>query len=114
MRPASHTGAFSAGLPAAEDDAVVGEDGCTHRGTKKKGETLIACRCLFRLGMLQSVWTGCALMEITKAQREDYRSSATRSVGNKRRTFLLASCWVSKASPGGPLIAIQTFRSPGQ
>ncbi|KAF1929321.1 uncharacterized protein M421DRAFT_91799 [Didymella exigua CBS 183.55] len=42
-RPVSFTGAFSAGLPAAEDDAF-GGCGCTHRGTKEKGETLVACR----------------------------------------------------------------------
>jgi hypothetical protein len=33
----------------------------------EKGETLVACRCLLRLGMLQSVLTGCALVEIAKA-----------------------------------------------
>jgi len=37
-----------------------------HRGTKKKGETLVTCRCPLRLGIVQSALTGCALVELQK------------------------------------------------
>ena len=55
------------------------------RGTKEKGETLVASRCLLRFGIAQSVSTGCAWVESQKS--------------NDRAKLSFVACEVSLTTP---------------